>query len=342
MSCSVAKGNLAEYLLPAMMLGLVAVGGLAWVLTPSAQESNRLASLFQGDSLQPGQPGGKSIQIRSLGQDPTFQSYQLVTDKGNTILLTNFPVSAIQSVEAIGTQGTTEKYAALIRQMADQLLKSGEITIDEANEIKVLADKGFDIGQKLGKWENLLKQCNHDAQCVKDFYFTQTPESVEMQALHSSLSYNTVGGIQSDGAEASGQAVLNLELSKYISSRDKSGATQQLLDAGAQMTSGAVLLDFWEARVNVAKKGLHPKIQETLDFLGDSINSIGSYSSYFIRTSANEGKGLIDNASIAKALKAANAVGEEKPSFLVNTHSSHICTVGQGTTQTAGDKKDCL
>lgn len=342
MSPLVAKGNLAEYLLPTILLGLVAAGGLVWVLNPSELESSRFASLFQGERLQTGQAGEKSIQIRALGQDPSFQSYQLITEMGNSILLTNFPVSPFQSVEAIGTQGTTEKYAALIRQLADQLLKSGEISIDEANEIKILADRGFDIGQKLGKWESLLKQCNQDAQCLKDFYFTQTPEAKEMQAIHSSLSYNTVGGLQADGAEASGQATLSLELSKYISSRDKSGATQLLLDANKQMTSGAVLLDFWEARVNVAKIGLHPKVQETLDFFADSINSIGSYSSYFIRTSASEGKGLIDNASIAKALKDSNAVGEDKPSFLVNTHSSHICTVGQGTTQTVGEKKDCL
>jgi hypothetical protein len=132
-----------------MLLGTIAISGLAWL---SKGGEDLLGKTYQADTLMgsgesfgSGNDKGKPLRLRTFGEDPRFQKVSFTTENGTTVLLTGLPSSSVDGIEAIGTQGTTEKYAALIRQLADQLEKSGEISSSEAAKIRLLADKGFII-----------------------------------------------------------------------------------------------------------------------------------------------------------------------------------------------------
>ncbi len=161
-----AKGNMAEYLLPAVLVGLVAVGALAWTVN-STPAQNGITGLFQGESTQVEQ-GKRLLSTRSFGQSPLLQTFEYTTESGQMIRIPNFPTDLSAAVEVDGTQGTTEKLLAAYEQWIDALVKAGEITQDQGNLMKTLSTHGHHMANQQGVLEKGIASCGESKRCVWD------------------------------------------------------------------------------------------------------------------------------------------------------------------------------
>jgi hypothetical protein len=323
------KGNMAEYLLPALMLGLVAVSGAVWLLN-DGESSRIIAKAYQGNLMGQTQAGGQGIQIRSLGIDPTFKSYELITEKGNRILLTNFPMSAIQSIETIGPQGTTEKYAALIRQLADQLLKAGEISESEAEAIRRTSRKGLDLGSLLGDWETAVRECRGEASCLGKKYDNET----QLRLIHGNLS----SGDLKQKAEK-GNDVLELTVQQKIDPNTIK-AYHTLFNKkyvefgdGEQVTMGLALKQFIDTFGEVNIQRLSPNAAELLKYLSGNIYFTSLLSSNAYTNLRTQSAKMIDSATVGQFIQQQHGDTfrwPEPPSSLIRVDSTNICHLGNG------------
>jgi hypothetical protein len=310
-----------------MLLGTIAISGLAWLITGG---EDLLGKTYQADTLMvsgesfgSGNDKGKTLRLRTFGEDPRFQTVSFTTENGTTVLLTGLPSSSVDGIEAIGTQGTTEKYAALIRQLADQLEKSGEISSSEAAKIRLLADKGFIIGENLGVWERVLAKCQYQSNCLMQEY----SKNPALAVAHGNLATGPSSLLQTapDAPEIQNSQVIkgpaialyNLYESTYV---------------GGEQIAGPALLGFLEAFGNIDRNRLSNKTQELLNYLSREINKLSILGTDAYRSpivSKEQTPVLMDNTFIAKAVERADWE-MEKPSFLVDSYSTHICHVGQG------------
>ncbi len=140
-----SKGNMAEYVLPAVLIGLVAVAGLSWTLSGQfAAQGGR--SLFQAETSSVGHNGKALLNSRSFGKNPYLQTVSLTLSNGKTIQIPDVPVSVADNIEVDGGHGTTEKLLAAWEKLRQALVDSGELTEAESQPFKDLANAGHGFG----------------------------------------------------------------------------------------------------------------------------------------------------------------------------------------------------
>ncbi len=165
-----SRGNMAEYVLPAVLIGLVAVAGLTWSLSGQfAAQGGR--SLFQAETSQVGQNGKALLNSRSFGKNPYLQTYTLTLANGKTIQIPDMPVSVANNIDVDGGQGTTDKLLAALEKLRQALVDSGELTEAESKPFKDLANAGHGFGESQAVIENIMSECGTSKQCVTDALF---------------------------------------------------------------------------------------------------------------------------------------------------------------------------
>jgi hypothetical protein len=342
-------GNMAEYILPAALIGLVAVGGLSWALSGQFAQNGAM-QVFQGKAMVSTGQGQFALQTQQMGANPSLGQFSFTTEKGNKITLSNLPSNIFQSIEVNGGQGTMDQLSAGIRALAEQLLLAREIDENQANAIKLLADRGFDIGRDLGAFDNAMVNCQYQAACVQELFSGEVnnqPNSLDR--IHGRLSVNSTQTLDAQSQEFFSQKPLSPEGQNGIYALFGQGRYAHALGlcppSDCSMTYGSSLSNFYEAYGRVNSLTLSQENRTVLNYLTTAIGQVSQRQSYAFRELAKEGQGTIDNARIAAGVKEALDAGNIKltpPSILVNDKSAQICTVGQGTTQTVGARKDCL
>jgi hypothetical protein len=167
---AMSKGNMAEYVLPAVLIGMVAVAGLSWALNGQfAAQGGR--SLFQAETSSVGQNGKALLNSRSFGKNPYLQTYTLTLANGKTIQIPDMPVSVANNIDVDGGQGTTDKLLAALEKLRQALVDSGELTEAESQPFKDLANAGHGFGESQAFMENIMNQCGTSKQCVTDALF---------------------------------------------------------------------------------------------------------------------------------------------------------------------------
>jgi hypothetical protein len=161
------RGNMAEYILPAGLIGLVAVAGLSWSLSGQfAAQGGR--SLFQAETSQVGQNGKALLNSRSFGKNPYLQTYTLTLANGKTIQIPDMPVSVADNIDVDGGHGTTEKLLAAMEKLRQALVESGELTEADSQPFKDLANAGHGFGESQAFMEKIMQTCGQDKKCVAD------------------------------------------------------------------------------------------------------------------------------------------------------------------------------
>lgn len=175
-------GNLAEYILPVAMIGLVALGGLTWLWQGNQAEKAIMRSV-QGDQITQDQSGQTALVSKKFGQNPNDGALRYQLPNGKWVELQNVPLNPALSVEVDGVNGTTTKILAVIDQMISQLEQS-EGDPDSINALKNLATQGYNLAGAEKRVEELLVQCGKDKQCVH--------QSIWLHPEHSKIVTNLV------------------------------------------------------------------------------------------------------------------------------------------------------
>jgi Flp pilus assembly pilin Flp len=150
-----AGNNLMEYALPA---GLIVVAVVAVVL----QLPDLLQGVFRGSMNGAVQNG--VLQVYNLGGDfvvsgPSANDSSLTLADGTVLDLPALSVSLSNSVETVGTDGTTTALAGQLQDIIEQLRAQGKT--NEANQLADVADKILElarhqrgINQRLRSFQN--------------------------------------------------------------------------------------------------------------------------------------------------------------------------------------------
>jgi hypothetical protein len=331
---------MAEYMLPAVLIGLVAVGGLGWVLSGQFAQNGAM-TLFQGKAFVSSGQGKFAVQTQEMGADPTVTAFSYVTEKGNRITLSNFPRDIFNSFEVNGGQGTMDKLSAALKALAAQLLANKEIEQNQANAIIELANKGFDIGKDLGVYDQMMANCHFEARCIADRY--QSATDGQQDLLHQTHGGLSVNRINLDEKTANYFSLKTLSPLAEKGLTEILGSKQTYNDfyniENQPSTFGNGLRSFFEAFGKVDVTSMSPSSREMLRYLSSSIAFTAHRSSFFLYEQGNSPStqsGIIDSAKVANYLttyKPDNDFIVKRPAFLVDEQSGRICTVGQGEVQ---------
>jgi hypothetical protein len=335
-----SKGNMAEYLLPAVLVGLVAVGGLSWAIQGSFTQQGAI-SLFQGNQVLSSTGGKSVIETRQFGQNPYLQTLTLTTEKGTRLVLPNVPVSVLENIEVNGGHGTVEQFSALLKSLADQLLASGEIDATNAQAIKALANQGHHMGNLLGEMDALAASCGESKACLEQkFFHTQASNGVDYPQIHGSLFHvlNT--------PESSDPNYLQVNRLK-IPTAEQRQALESMGIIPDNHFLGETILDFADRYSQINLNQLSPQAQSILNFSAFQVAKIPMFTSSAIRslglsdsrseTAGPQGQINVNNYKISDRYQLTrrfveSALGlQEWPSELVHQHSGVICTTGQGS-----------
>ncbi len=331
-------GNMAEYILPAVLIGLVAMGGLAWTVSGQFAQNGAMA-VYQGKALVSTGQGKFAVQTQALGTNPTLSNFSYVTATGKKITLPNLPANILQSIEVNGGQGTMDQLSASIRALAEQLLLAGEIDLDQANAIKALADSGFDIGKDLGAFDQAMVRCNYQAAFTEQLFsgaeVNNQPNSLDR--IHGRLSANNTT-LDAQSKEYFSQKQLTPGALKGMEALFGPGSEIYNLGdcGGCAMTQGTTMMNFYEAYGRVSNLQLPAESKMVLHHLTSVIAQVSQRQSAVFREISITGQGTVDNqrvaAKVGEYLEKGN-ISLAPPSFLVNDKSAKICTVGNGEVQ---------
>ena len=159
-----SKGNTAEYILPAVLVGLVAVSGLAWIFQ-GENGAQAIKKVSQSKSVIQNS-GQTALVSRSFGENPIKQSLSLRLASGEVIELKNVPINPVLSVEVDGGHGTLEQILASLDQLI--LALEGKVEPDTLNALKALATEGYGLADQQGVVEQFVAQCGTSKTCVQD------------------------------------------------------------------------------------------------------------------------------------------------------------------------------
>lgn len=147
--------SLAEYILPIALL----VGGVFFFANNNPfQSADTISKVF---SAQKGAVSGQ-FSMQSYGQNPNSQALSLTLANGETIMLPGTFKNIAQSVEAVGSNGTTEQLLANL----DALLANPEflktLTPNQIQSLINLSRQGHRIGGLQKSVEDLATQFAQD------------------------------------------------------------------------------------------------------------------------------------------------------------------------------------
>lgn len=163
-------GNLAEYLLPALIIGAVVLSQV--MLQSNFFGGNALMShLFQGN-LNEDSTGRASRQLVSkmYGTNPYLTSLNIRLVNGHNIHLKNVPQNPNQMVEVDGGHGTTSQLLAVLNELIQELERAGE-NPNTLSALKSLSNAGFSFGVSQKTLENLAQTCQNDKHCFAKAMF---------------------------------------------------------------------------------------------------------------------------------------------------------------------------
>ncbi len=173
----IPKGNLAEYMLPALMIGGLVVVSVTSLLQSNLFQNTQTQGILQANSISKDAQGKALLNIKTMGQNPFYQPYQYKTADGKTITIPNFPTDLAAAVEVDGGHGTTEKLLASMEDWIQAMVDAGEIDQTQANALKALANQGHSIGNNIKFYENVALQCGASKECVQTkLYGSREPE----------------------------------------------------------------------------------------------------------------------------------------------------------------------
>jgi hypothetical protein len=160
------QGNMAEYILPVVLVGLVAVSGLAWMFQGDNGQ-NIILKTAQGDRLSVNQTGQATLVSKQYGKNPNERPLMITLANGQTIQLDNVPVNLSVAVEVDGPNGTTSQILAALEQLIAQLEVNGE-NPDTLSALRALATSGYGLANKQRIIENKAMRCGTDKLCMNE------------------------------------------------------------------------------------------------------------------------------------------------------------------------------
>jgi hypothetical protein len=157
-------GNAAEYLLPALIIGVVVLsqGMLQGNLGTSEASFSHLFQGSMGEDLA-GKPSHQLVS-KMYGMNPYLTSLKLRLPNGKTIFLKNVPQNPSQMVEVDGGHGTTSQLLAVLDQLIQELERSGEDP-QTLSALKELSNAGFSFGNSQKTIETLAQKCQSNKLC---------------------------------------------------------------------------------------------------------------------------------------------------------------------------------
>jgi hypothetical protein len=163
-------GNAAEYLLPALIIGVVVLSQVMLQGNLGTSEAS-FSHLFQG-SMGEDLAGKPSHQLVSkmYGTNPYLTSLKLRLFNGQTIVLKNVPQNPTQMVEVDGGHGTTTHLLGVLDQLIAELEQSGEDP-QTLSALKALSNAGFSFGVSQKTLETIAQNCQNDKQCFAKAMF---------------------------------------------------------------------------------------------------------------------------------------------------------------------------
>lgn len=129
----------SEYALALALVALVGIGGLA-VFGPSLLQALGLMGTSVAGT---GTIASKAPTAGPLPASTTTgtSTLAITLSDGSTIAVPNYPTSQAQLVDTMGTNGATDLYIAALRDLADQLVLSGELTPEQAGYLNQAATR---------------------------------------------------------------------------------------------------------------------------------------------------------------------------------------------------------
>jgi hypothetical protein len=143
-----SPGNsLAEYAVPTVLILVALVIAII-----------QLPSILQGslkDSVK-GALNSNSVQVKQFGTNPFVERLRIQLADGSFITLDDYPSSLTQSLETVGTDGTTSNLAQVLKQLAEQIRDKGDA--ETANQLAELADSMLELAGFQKLTSNFLMQ----------------------------------------------------------------------------------------------------------------------------------------------------------------------------------------
>jgi hypothetical protein len=314
------NGNMAEYLLPALLIGGVVLVGIAGLVMPTFESNS--GKLFQG-TKQLASDGSPSIQTRTMGKNPSLQTLTFQLPDGTSITLDDFPASMSALIETEGVNGATEKYLNAIRELADKLLAEGKITEAEANQIKALSNLGFDMADTIAMAEQAGQACGTNRTCFSDELTKPEERSMWCSSAFGASTYCPASAISwTSAADKQLMAQLMPEVGAYY---DSIGANWWLgKDTKAFLT---------QYRAASGQLALAPEVKSILKYLSTGIlrNTLYSNSS---STQIIQGLTPVTPQELYRQVDNRwGGADEQLRSQLTASLSGEICHVGAGETQ---------
>jgi hypothetical protein len=207
-----AGNSLVEYALPLAIVGIAILVGVT-SLGPNFKEA---LPGFSNGSFGTGSDS-KTIRLQPMGSNPFNKTVQLRLASGKIIELENYPTDIKALVETLGPNGTTDLLTNALMQLAQKLLDKGEITQDQANQLKSLANSGHGLASYQAIFEDAAAKAGTDSKLfaqlvksVRDYETANLKEAKDMDpSVHSlfdiqeftpTWQYDANGNIMKDSA----------------------------------------------------------------------------------------------------------------------------------------------
>ena len=344
---SSSTGNLAEYLLPALMIGGLVLISITGLLQSNLFQNTQTQALLQANGISKDTQGKGLLNIKTMGQNPFDQPYQYKTADGKLITIPNFPTDLAAAVEVDGGHGTSEKLLAAMEAWIQAMVEAGEIDQTQANALKSLANQGHSIGNNIKFYENIALQCGTSKECVQTkLYGSREPEPPVLNLVITTPEK----ALEFPGANISRPSAQEIEALFQLSPLQKN--LLHSLDAYKNKPNNILIgkhaLDFVQ-KYEVARNQLaasSPQSLALLNYFSSNVLNLGFSSASTIHEAGweqgNEGRNILNSHREKKfsnnspqdfnAILAAWTQVNDKTSRSELTHANAngICQMGQG------------
>jgi hypothetical protein len=342
-----SKGNLAEYMLPALMIGGLVLISITGLMQSNLFQNTQTQALLQANGISKDAQGKALLNIKTMGQNPFYQPYQYKTADGKLITIPNFPTDLAAAVEVDGGHGTTEKLLAAMEAWIQAMVDSGEITPNEANTLRDLANQGHTIAANIKIYENVALSCGESKECVQNKLYgnkgvAQTNWNLVITYPQEKQEYGSAQLFQPSPSEIHTIYELSPLQKNIISTLD---LYRNNVD---NIVIGNTAMDFIQ-KYEVAKENLtsaSPQSLSLLKYFSSNILNLGFSSASSIHEAGweqgTEGRNILNshrqrkfsdtNPQDFNAILAAWTQVSDKTSRaeLTHTNANGICQMGQG------------
>ena len=144
--------------------GLVSVAIFAGCLTFAGDLNGILKGVFSGMTSKSGaalahapKVPSPAVPLPPVG-DPTLTDMDIKLRDGSVLSLKDVPVNLPKLVETVGANGTTDKIAFALEDLARKLRDAGEITEEQANYLLRLANQGHRMASVQKQIEDMIQK----------------------------------------------------------------------------------------------------------------------------------------------------------------------------------------